>query len=1203
MACETFKKVGDKWVKISDNELKQMLLDDDAMYEMVATKPKQKETDATKPTFEEKPTIMPDGEDGVELMVTMPDGTTKSAGKFYPEDTKEIAKVKKGYELQARKKKIDDDIQAEKDKLKRLFDEGDVLGIALDPQREAKRQFQIHKTLVSLAKLYIKKGIATAIDFANETGLRLADIQRAWDEATGKKVTTEKDIEAEPYDVDYIKTNILTTPTLPQTQSQIEVDAQNAISGGAVNFQQFQSAMNSNPQFSALPTQAQQSIYYTAVSQYSNQQAVNQQAATPPQTKIDLKEQGFFEKVKFMFQDRLARLKDVQQQMLNAGIQIYDDANAALKYELLIGKAKTKIQDKYEQIVKSKDKSNPALIERLVADGGDIDELGIYMYALHAEERNTAVANERQQEFDKAVAELNDKIANAPNQATKTRFQNELTALVQGQGKVKLLSDGGSGMTNQQAQDIIKAVEDSGKKDLYDNYAKQFRNEVIIPNLKNLLDYGLITKEQFDALATKYTNYVPLQVVEKSVMKRIGAGAQRGGIYGKDIFKAKGSDFYKFTERYNPALSSLFAYNNTVIRGEKNAAAKALLNLSALDTENEVFETVTPKYTPILNSNGDVEYILDATPQFVLDNSVRVINEGKPVFVQIKDKALMEAFKALGENRSIRQLQMVNSWLRNTATLLNPEFLFTNFARDFETAIINIQSDIKDFDVKGATRYIANPKNIMAAGKGLVQDYKGNHSNEWAKAAKEYRENGGQVSWFQQETLDEFVKDVNKDISKIQKGTPIPAKVLNTVAETFFLAQSTVEQSLRLATYKALRDRGVSAEKAAMAAKNITVNFETKGKYGAFVDSLYLFANAGIQGSYRMLKSLAKSRKAQFAAGALYAVGLTEAFLNDMLGGEDDEDEQISDGIKERNLVLVNPKDPKKPYFKFPLAYGANVFKYMGNLTYDVATERKTITDATVKGFLGIYNQFSPIQGATITQALSPAALDPIVQFVENRSFFGTPIYPEQNKYAPPKKDSDLYFSSVRPQSKAIAQWLNNNTGGSDVAAGAVDVSPEVLDHFYDAITGGTGRFIANVGAVGFSAYKYGQSKMTGRPFDEADNIALRNVPFVRSFVGDTNEKRSLQTIYNIFERSAKESLSKEETDKFFKELELARKSKSMDDDQLTRLQTMFLRGQAKVKQSLGESVDNPTRTTQRTPATRPITTKPVATRPPATRP
>lgn len=120
MACETFKKVGDKWVKISDNELKQMLLDNDAMYEMVATKPKQKEADATKPTFEEKPTIMPDGEDGVELMVTMPDGTTKSAGKFYPEDTKEIAKVKKGYELQARKKEV---TQKDLDDAKKSLDE------------------------------------------------------------------------------------------------------------------------------------------------------------------------------------------------------------------------------------------------------------------------------------------------------------------------------------------------------------------------------------------------------------------------------------------------------------------------------------------------------------------------------------------------------------------------------------------------------------------------------------------------------------------------------------------------------------------------------------------------------------------------------------------------------------------------------------------------------------------------------------------------------------------------------------------------------------------------------------------------------------------------------------------------------------------------------------------------------------------------
>lgn len=1118
-------------------------------------------------TFEEKAIVMPDGEDGIELIVTTPDGKAKSAGKFYTEDTKEIAKVKRGYDLQAKRAKIDNDIQAQKDALKKLLQSGDNLGIALDPKAEAKRQYQIHKTLVTLAKLYIQKGVQTVSDFANEVGIRIQDAQRAWDEALLGKTTTAQDIESNPYDVDYIKQNLLTAPQQSTAQTNLQADAISAISAGATNFQQFENAMQSNPDFNKLQKQSQQSLYFTAVSQYSNQQAVNQQNANvPPPATFKIKPQTWLEKIKFNFQDRLARLKDVQKQMQEAGIKIYDDANAALKYELLIGKARTKIQDKFEQVVKSKDKANPAILERLIAEGGDPDEFGIYMYAMHAPERNMAVANERQQEFDKAVSDLNDKITNASTPAAKTRYQNELNELIAGKGKVRLLSDGGSGMTNQQSAEIIKAVEDSGKKDLYDKYASEFRDAVIAPNLQSLLDYGLITKEQYDALTTKYTHYVPLQIVEKSLAKRIGAGASRGGVQGKDIFKAKGSDFYKFTERYNPLLSAMFAFNNTTIRGEKNAASQALLNLAELDADNEVFEIVSPKYTPIINSNGEVDYVLDATSNYVLDNSVRIIKDGKPKFVMIKDNALMEAFKSLGENRSIRQLQMVNSYLRSIATLLNPEFLFTNLARDYETALINIQSDIKDFDIKGATRFISNPKNLWSAGKGLVQDYKGNHKSEWAKTAKEYRENGGQVSWFQRETLDEFVADTNKEIAEIKKGQPLPSRILNSAAETFFLAQSTVEQSIRLATYKALRDRGVSAEKSALAAKNITVNFETKGKYGAFIDSLYLFANAGVQGSYRMLKSLATSRKAQLAAGALYAIGLTEAIINDILGGQDDEDEQISDAIKERNLVLVNPSNPSDPYFKFPLAYGANVFKHLGNLTYDVANDRKSLTDATAKGFLTIYNQFIPIQGATIAQALSPTFLDPFVQAIENRSFFDTPIYPEPNKYEPPKKDSDLYFQSVRPQSKWVADWLNENTGGSKVEAGKIDVSPEMLDHFYDALSGGTGRFIANIGAVGYGGYKYADSKLNNRPLDETDKIALRNVPFLRAFVGDTNEKRSMQLMYDLFERSAKEELTEKENEKFLKEVKLAVSKGRMDKKQAKRMIKTYYKGQRSIK-------------------------------------
>lgn len=1053
-----------------------------------------------------------------------------------------VAKEKdKKQQLDEKQRELDNKIAEEKKKLDDLNKKGENLGFAFDPKAEAERQYNIHKTLVSIAKLYIQKGVTTAQQFANEVGLRLQDVSRAFEEALGKKTYSKDDITNSPYDTDYIR--LAWQPTLPQQQNQIEIDANDAIANGAISFIDFNNAMSANAAYNSLPNSSKQIIYNNAVATYSNTQAINQaNQNNQPNPTINLKEQTWLEKVKTAFQDRLTRLKDIQKQMELAGIQILDQANVALKYELLIGKSKAKIDEKYQQIVKSNNKNKPALFERLVKEGGDVDELGIYMYALHAQERNAAVAQMRQDEFNQAIIELTDKINNATTQSVKTRFQNELTALVQGKGKVKLLPDGGSGMTNQQANDIIDAVNQSGKRALYDRYAQDFRNEVINSALDQQLQYGLISQESYDLIKAKYQNYVPLQVVEKALEKRIGGGTGAGNVRGKDIYKSKGSDLYKYTDRYNPVVSSLFNYNNAIIRGEQNLVNKTLIELANLDTQNEVFEIHKPKYTPIVDANGNVQYLIPMLSDAIKNNSVETKVDGKPVFVEIKDKALLDAIRQNGVIRGWRGFYIINTWLRNTATIMNPEFIFTNFSRDFETALINIQSEMVDNNIKGLTRKIANPKNIFNAGRGILEDYKGNHNSIWAKAAKEYRDSGGQVSWFQKETLDEYVNDIENKIKSIKKGENIPVKVLNNLGETLFLTQSVVEQSLRLATFKTLRDAGVSAERAASAAKNITVNFETKGTWSGLVDSIYLFANAGIQGSYRMTKSLATSKKAQGAAAFLFTAGIFEAYLNDIFGGEDDDDEQISDKVKERNFVLVNPENSKDIYFKFPLAYGANVFKYAGNIVYDVANGRKTPIKGTTEILLSIYNQFSPIQGATISQALSPTFFDPIVQGVQNKNFMATPIKPEQVKYQPAKKESDLYFSSVRPISKDMATWLNENTGGTDIKAGYIDISPEYIDHYFDAFTGGTGRFIANVGTT------------TRSLVDDEQKYEIRNTPFVRSFVGEPREKRNLQFIYNTFDRSLKDVLTDEEMKKFEKELDLAVSTGSMQRDTAKKL-------------------------------------------------
>ena len=956
------------------------------------------------------------------------------------------------------------------------------------------------------------------------------------------------------------------TPTETK-ETNVESKGLDVISKGVANMDDFFNEMSKDEDFNSLTEEQKKDLYYNSVSKYSTSQAIDQAAQAPKL--IDLKDQNWLKKFIQAFQNKMIRVKDVQEQMEGAlGIKILKEANVALKFELLVGKTINIIEDKQKEIF---DKSNKeSWANRAKKDGVDIDQLGTYMYALHAEERNLANATEREENFKKEVDTLNEKIKNAETQSLKTRYENELKKLISGQGKVKLLKEAGSGMTNEQAQEIIDNVEKSGKKELFDKYTKEFREKVIKPALDDKLKYGLIDQELYDKLQNQYKNYVPLQVVEKAMTKRAGGAGTGASVKGRDIFKAKGSDLYKYTDRYNPIFSSMFEYQNTVARGERNQAAQALINLAELDKNNEIFEVHKPKYTAILDSNGDIKYMLPTTSQKLINDSVELKVDGKPVYVEVKDKAMRDALQNQGIQRGIRGLYIVNSWIRSTATLMNPNFLITNFLRDYQSALINIQSEIKDLDIKNVTGQIANPKNLKSAGKGIIQDSKGKYDSEWAKLAKEYRDSGGKVSWFQKETLEEYVDSLRKDIEKINKGEKMYTAALNKLGNTLMLAQSVVEQSVRLSTFKALKDAGVSTEEAARAAKNITVNFENKGTWGGLMDSLYLFATAGLSGTVRMATSLSKSKTARTIAGGMFAYGILEAALNSHLGGDDDDDEKIDDGIKERNFVLVNPKDSKQEPLLLPMAYGLNVFKYAGNLTYDVATGRKDATKATSKMFMTIYNQISPLQGPTLSQAVAPTAFDPFVQQSENKNFFGAPIKPEQPKFGPKKKESDLYFESVRTESLWTAKKLNEWTGGSAMEKGYVDISPEILDHYYDALGGGTGKFIADVGYTGKIAAKEVVESVHGKEMKDKDEFSLRRLPFVKAFFGSKPEKKELQYIYETFERSAIDQLTKEEVTKFKNQLKEAVKSQALDRQDAKQMYNTVMEGQYKIKKYKG---------------------------------
>jgi len=154
----------------------------------------------------------------------------------------------------------------------------------------------------------------------------------------------------------------------------------------------------------------------------------------------------------------------------------------------------------------------------------------------------------------------------------------------------------------------------------------------------------------------------------------------------------------------------------------------------------------------------------------------------------------------------------------------------------------------------------------------------------------------------------------------------------------------------------------------------------------------------------------------------------------------------------------------------------------------------------------GAWSSFNPLGSeGSFAQFLAPTALDPIVQIAENKNWFGGPIMPENRGYGLDKPDSERSFKTVGAPSKAIAQWLNKVTGGDAIEEGAVSVSPETLEHYYEFISGGVGRLFLR-------SYKVGDAVMNGADLDRND------MPFVRVLSGEPDKHFVQRQFYDNLE-------------------------------------------------------------------------------------
>ena len=682
--------------------------------------------------------------------------------------------------------------------------------------------------------------------------------------------------------------------------------------------------------------------------------------------------------------------------------------------------------------------------------------------------------------------------------------------------------ENGSGLSDAEAEGILDGLTSERKAEL-DQVVKLIRQ--MQQDTRDMqVEFGLESRENMDEYESQFENYVTLAglAVDEADSKTTthatgGVGLQVKGPINR---QAKG----RKTRADNLLAQTIAQANATIMAARKN---EVLMSLHDLIKENP---------------NSKVWSIENKADYADKDNVVPIRVEGEQKYIRFVDPSYAATLKNMTIPRMkffARLLRAPNNWLRRSFTTLNPEFVISNFARDIQSALFSAaaEADIQGGQILGKkvmgdmVRLVGPPlKAIMKETnpKSLGKLFEENPL--LAKYYQEFKDDGGKTGWGYVKPLKEIAERLEKETGGKTKAQEILGKVKENTIDVVEGVNEAFEDSIRLSSYVAAREAGVSRQDAAVFAKNITVNFNKHGEYGQIANSLYLFFNASVQGSARVIRSLgfkapnsqtellrkqgflgkAQDYKNRMSAGQKMAAGLTIFSAMVAMAGramsDEDEDgvlywDKIPDYVKERNLIFMFDG---KNYIKIPLPYGFNIFANLGTAAVDTAAGGKEVDESMMFLANSIMSSFSPIsfgQSKDLVTYLGKAgiftALKPIAEIMANETYFGGPVYAEQSTYGVVKPESSMSFKSPRVVENFF-EWLNEATGGSKEKSGLIDINPDKVWHILDYFGGGAVQFGVRTVQTGVKVYE--------KIKDPDVPIEFNDVPLMRKLYGEPSK-------------------------------------------------------------------------------------------------
>jgi hypothetical protein len=750
------------------------------------------------------------------------------------------------------------------------------------------------------------------------------------------------------------------------------------------------------------------------------------------------------------FENEIYQSKNVQEAVKKQGGVLTESTEIESALHRMYGRAGNRIdtfrRDVLDPIIKKASELNVSL-----------EDVELYLYASHAKEAN------------KRIASIDSKT-----------------------------QDGGSGMTNAEADQVMA--------DLRQDMPQFLRIKSVADDVQNitkmtqavLLNGDLVSPADIAAWNATYNYYVPLKTFEQV--------DDAGRSTGNGRFDL-GAAFSKRRKGRSTKAGAIFEnilgdYEEAVVAVERNNVRKAWLKFILDNKDSALWQVNKPVMQKYISKNPTEQVRYRLTIQ--KDSETLPVKVGGEVYhMVIKDPAVIEELQMTSIlsqfpdaiKEFLEAHGKITRSLAKLNTTLSPSYIAPALWRDTLTALATIGIEKNIFS---AAKLAASlPKSAYTVWKASRN---GAWTGDWKRWYDMYTADGGAIGSIDLRTIESRRKDLlnayreaQANIGDVRTYPDLALRYLGKLEQFMMSVNGALEGSARLAAYKIAIENGESRLSAVKLAKDITVNFNRRGRWAPVFGSMYMFFNAAVQGSRRSLELMFKTNRGRVAMAGLVAFGIALAEMSSNAVGDDDEPYWDKPSFRTQKLKnFIFGFSPDGTPYQFVLPYGIGFFV---NLGYAISDLRRGVDPYKVASFLrdSAAIHFSPLGSAdNMTTFFSPTVLDYFMVIATGEKSDGTPLMPED--YTGVTPDSQRMFNNTMGTIwEDVSKFLYevSDAGlGSKVGQTFFDISPETLKFTWSTAAGGLGTFISDVITSLDVATQFG--------YEEALN--KNTIPIVKSF-------------------------------------------------------------------------------------------------------